>query len=210
MVIKCLFVECKVYGINHLLVACMKVINREESGKKFISGDMNREIIYSLSPTKNLKEALNLFSAKADCSFVLLVSLDSGDAIKSFIEENHLHEEERDDVLSKVKPEAKKNSIIEHFGITENELSFYSLPDLVQMGVAMKNNGRIESSTGEETAADRFNASRATLEEKVAIAKKIEIQGDLNALRRELENLDPNSVHTTVTEQRIESSYLSI
>ncbi|KAK8804952.1 hypothetical protein WA171_006917 [Blastocystis sp. BT1] len=128
-----------VYGINHLLVACMKVINREESGKKFISGDMNREIIYSLSPTKNLKEALNLFSAKADCSFVLLVSLDSGDAIKSFIEENHLHEEERDDVLSKVKPEAKKNSIIEHFGITENELSFYSLPDLVQMGVAMKN-----------------------------------------------------------------------
>ena len=50
MVIKCLFVECKVYGINHLLVACMKVINREESGKNFISGDMNREIIYSLSP----------------------------------------------------------------------------------------------------------------------------------------------------------------
>ena len=101
---------------------------------------------------------------------------------KSFIDENHLHEEERDDVLSKVKPEAKKNSIIEHFGITENELSFYSLPDLVQMGVAMKNvqfcfclkqNGRIESSTGEETAADRFNASRATLEEKVTIAKSM-------------------------------------
>ena len=40
--------------------------------------------------------------------------------------------------------------------------------------------------------------------------EEIEIQGDLNALRRELENLDPNSVHTTVTEQRIESSYLSI
>ena len=50
MVIKCLFVEYKVYGINHLLVACMKVINREESGKKFISGYLNREIIYSLSP----------------------------------------------------------------------------------------------------------------------------------------------------------------
>lgn len=50
MVIKSWFVKSKVYGINHLLVACMKVINREESGKKFISGDLNREIIYSLSP----------------------------------------------------------------------------------------------------------------------------------------------------------------
>lgn len=50
MVINCLFGYGKVCGINHLLVACMKVINREESGKKFISGDLNREIVYSLSP----------------------------------------------------------------------------------------------------------------------------------------------------------------
>lgn len=38
------------FGLNHLLVACMKAINREETGKKFISGDINREIMYSLSP----------------------------------------------------------------------------------------------------------------------------------------------------------------
>jgi hypothetical protein len=29
--------------------------------------------------------------------------------------------------------------MIHHFGITEEELSFYSLADLVQMGVGMKN-----------------------------------------------------------------------
>ena len=43
-------VDIQVCGLNHLIVACMKAINREELGKKFISGSLNREIVYSLSP----------------------------------------------------------------------------------------------------------------------------------------------------------------
>ena len=43
-------VDFQVCGLNHLIVACMKAINREELEKKFISGSLNREIVYSLSP----------------------------------------------------------------------------------------------------------------------------------------------------------------
>ncbi|KAK8818620.1 hypothetical protein WA538_003931, partial [Blastocystis sp. DL] len=124
-----------VFGLNHLLVACMKAINREETGKKFISGDINREIMYSLSPSKNLKEIMKMFCPSAGSPFVLLVSLESEDAISSFIKTKGLEVEKDDAILSQDKPEAVKQQMIHHFGITEEELSFYSLADLVQMGV---------------------------------------------------------------------------
>lgn len=42
--------DLQICGLNCLLVACMKALNRKETGKKFISGNVNREIAYSLSP----------------------------------------------------------------------------------------------------------------------------------------------------------------
>ena len=47
--------------------------------------------------------------------------------------------EESVDCLESCKPEEKKQLIIKHYGITEQELNIYPLKDLLQMGVGMKN-----------------------------------------------------------------------